>query len=196
MTIVDASLNALLLSIPALIYALVVRLRHKLDLFGIVQRLGLGPAPRRFLGIALLASIPVGAVAVLVSSRTSGFEGSMLAPFLNQPPSAVLLAQAFFYAFVATGIPEELLFRGLIAGALFRAFAFWPANVAQAIIFTVPHLLILLVNTTLWPIAIALPLGLGLFLGWLRKAGASIWPSAWVHAMLNFTGAIWVMNWS
>ena len=50
---------------------------------------------------------------------------------------------ALLYGVVKTGFPEELLFRGLIAGSLSRRFSLLWANVVQALIFLIPHLLVL-----------------------------------------------------
>jgi membrane protease YdiL (CAAX protease family) len=50
---------------------------------------------------------------------------------------------ALLYGFVKTGLPEELFFRGLISGGLSRRFSPLWANLGQALIFLVPHLLVL-----------------------------------------------------
>ena len=52
---------------------------------------------------------------------------------------------AFLNGAVQTAFTEELLFRGLIAGSLSRRLPVLWANLAQAAIFFLPHLLILLV---------------------------------------------------
>lgn len=82
----------------------------------------------------------------------------MLAPFIDARPTLAVLASVISYGLIATGFPEELLFRGLIAGAHFRRLSFWKANLIQASIFLLPHLLILIVAPQLWALAIFLPL--------------------------------------
>jgi membrane protease YdiL (CAAX protease family) len=89
-----------------------------------------------------------------------------------------------------------LLFRGLIGGALFRRLAFWKANLIQSLIFMAPHLLILLVAPTLWPLAIVAPLLFGQLTGWLRHSSGSIGPAVIIHAVSNSAGALWALNWS
>src|SRR6516162_2457795 len=54
---------------------------------------------------------------------------------------AVLMA--LLYGVVQTGFPEELLFRGLIAGSLSRRLPVPWANLGQALLFLIPHLLVL-----------------------------------------------------
>ncbi len=82
-----------------------------------------------------------------------------------------------------------------VAGVLFRRLPFWNANLLQASIFLLPHLLILLVAPTLWASVIFLPLGLGIFAGWLRFSSGSIGPSVLVHAVANVASVLAVVNW-
>ena len=70
----------------------------------------------------------------------------------------------------------------------------WLANVLQALIFTAPHALILLVRPDLW-FAIPVVFGLALVLGWLRMKSNSVVPSALVHALGNFGAALSVLKW-
>lgn len=127
---------------------------------------------------------------------TSTFEGSTIAPFVGAPASPELLAETLNYGLVATGLPEELLFRGLIAGVLFRRMSPWKANVLQAGLFVLPHLLILLVAPGLWPLAVLFPFALGLAAGWLRLTSGSIGPAVVVHAVPNVAGALAVLDWA
>jgi len=120
----------------------------------------------------------------------------MIAPYVGAAPTLVNISGVMAYGIVATGFPEELLFRGLIAGALFRRMTVGRANLLQAAIFTLPHLLILFFAPRLWPIVVCVPMGLGLINGWLRHSSGSIWPAVIVHASGNMAGALAVMNWS
>ncbi|RYY13222.1 MAG: CPBP family intramembrane metalloprotease [Alphaproteobacteria bacterium] len=85
---------------------------------------------------------------------------------------------------VARAVGEEILFRGLIGGVLFRRLGFMRGNLVQALVLLVPHLLLLLVDPATWPI---LPVQLlaGLLLGWLRHRSASVLPGAVTHAAAN-----------
>ncbi len=196
MTTYQLMQNCLIVAVIFSIYAVVVRWRARLSFGEIAARAGLVLGAPHFYLWALAASVPMALVGILASRTTSTFEGSMLAPYLNQPASASLIGAALLYGFVATGFPEEVLFRGLIGGAFFRRFTFWRANVLQAAVFLLPHLLILLIAPKLWPLAVVLPFGLGLVCGWLRHVSGSAGPPAVVHAAGNIAGALAVLNWS
>lgn len=195
MTVGAAIQNAVVLSLPVVVYALVVRWRARLPISEIAVRIGLSRSKLRPLLIALAACVPAAIIGVMASSSTKGFQGSMLAPFIDASPSIPVFVSVVSYGLIATGFPEELLFRGVIAGALFRRLSFWKANLIQASIFLLPHLLILIVAPSLWPLAILLPLTLGLLTGWLRHTGGSIAPAVIIHAIGNMAGALAVLNW-
>lgn len=196
MTIGMAAQNMFWLASPAGIYVLTMRWRRKMQATEIARRLGLTFGSLRYYLISLAVTMPIGMASILMSSRTSDFKGSMIAPFAGAPPTLENIIGILAYGILATGFPEELLFRGLIAGACFRRASFWRANFLQAGIFTLPHLLILFVAPRLWPLAICAPMGLGLIMGWLRHSSGSIWPAVIVHAGGNMAGAFAVMNWS
>lgn len=145
--------------------------------------------------MALAVTLPFVPVVIWISQWTSTFTGSTLAPFVDAAPSPAILVGAVNYGLLATGFPEELLFRGLIAGALFRRMTFWKGNLLQAGAFLLLHLLILLVAPNLWPLAIVLPVTLALLAGWLRHTSGSIWPGVILHALPNIAGALAVLNW-
>lgn len=195
MTFGAAVQNALVIALPVAVYAAFMRWRRRLAWHEIATRLGLARGTPRAFVLASIACVPLAIVCVFVSSWTRGFEGSMLAPFVGASPSLSVLASITNYGLVATGLPEELLFRGLIAGSLFRRLSVWKANVAQAVFFTLPHLLILLMAPELWPLAIVLPFALGLLAGWLRHTSQSIAPAVIVHAVGNMAGALAVLQW-
>ncbi len=73
----------------------------------------------------------------------------------------------------------------LIAGALHRRMVQWKANVLQAAVFLLPHLLILLVAPEQWWSLILIVGVLGLVSGWLRMASGSVWPAVLVHGGAN-----------
>jgi membrane protease YdiL (CAAX protease family) len=195
LTLAQALQNMAWMLVPAAIYAAVVRWRAKLTLNEIAQRLGLTKGTGRWYLVALVAVLPFIPLVIWVSQWTSAFKGSTIAPFVGQSPSLTMIAGAINYGLIATGFPEELLFRGLIGGALFRRLSFWKANLIQAVIFMGPHLLLLLVAPDLWPLAIAFPLALGLLAGWLRHTSGSIGPAVILHAVPNIAGALAVLSW-
>ena len=93
---------------------------------------------------------------------------------------------ALLYGVVRTGLAEELLFRGLIAGSLSRRLPEVWANVVQALIFLAPHLLVLLVMPEMWWIMPLVFAG-ALFAGWLRIRSGSILGPWLIHASANVT---------
>lgn len=94
-----------------------------------------------------------------------------------------------YAAIIVLALAEEMLFRGFVAGYLFRRFGFGIGNVLQALVFLAPHCVLLLVDVSLWPL---LPLQLisGLVLGWLRERSTSIGPCWLVHAAVNTLPAL------
>jgi membrane protease YdiL (CAAX protease family) len=95
---------------------------------------------------------------------------SILSAFLNE---------TFF-----TALGEEAFFRGLLGGWLMRRFGFLVGNALQTLIFLLPHLPILLVAASFWPL-LAFPLLVGWLNGWLRYKSDSIFPGMLIHALGN-----------
>ena len=93
--------------------------------------------------------------------------------------------------YVALG--EEIFFRGFLGGWLVRLLGFAIGNTVQALIFLLPHLLLLLVSQSLWPIIIV-QLIAGWLLGWLRYRSNSILPGWLAHSLTNAIGAFPVMT--
>ena len=93
--------------------------------------------------------------------------------------------------YVALG--EEIFFRGFLGGWLVRRLGFAIGNTVQALIFLLPHLLLLLVSQSLWPIIIV-QLIAGWLLGWLRYRSNSILPGWLAHSLTNAIGAFPVMT--
>jgi membrane protease YdiL (CAAX protease family) len=196
MTLAQSLQNMLVLLIPVFLYGLLLSWRSNVTLSEIGNRLGIRLATGRPYLFALAIAIPASFMAAWSSELTSNFKGSMLAPYVGAPPTLVFIASTFYYGLIATGFPEELLFRGLVGGALFRRMSFWQANFLQSFIFMLPHLLIIFIAPQLWPVAIAFPIILGLANGWLLHTSGSILPGVIVHALPNMIGALSVLNWA
>jgi membrane protease YdiL (CAAX protease family) len=195
MTLIQALQNGLWFVLPCLVYAAFVGWRYKFSIAEITGRLGLRFGPTRWYGYALLLALPLCVVVVGISQWTKGFEGSMLAPFTNQPASSAFVWAAVVYGLVGTGLPEEVLFRGLIGGALFRRYSLARANILQSAVFVAPHLLLLLVAPELWPLIVLVAI-LGMTAGWLRQRSGSVLPGVIVHGLPNMVGALAVLVWS
>jgi CAAX protease family protein len=98
--------------------------------------------------------------------------------------SVLSILSAFLNETLFTALGEEAFFRGLLGGWLMRRFGFLVGNTLQTLIFLLPHLAILLVSTSLWPV-LAFPLLFGWVSGWLRYKSDSIFPGMLIHAVTN-----------
>ena len=105
--------------------------------------------------------------------------------------TSFLLAWLREAIYVALG--EEIFFRGFLGGWLVRRLGFAIGNTVQALVFLLPHLLLLLVSLNLWPI-IAVQMVAGWLLGWLRYRSDSILPGWLAHSLTNAFGALAAMR--
>ncbi len=184
--------------IPAIIYVLVVKLKYGTNGREIARRLGLTLGESRYyswaLAFTLLGIVVSLGVLQLIPASVMNEQNVASSRFVGQPLTAMNFLSALFFGLFETGLGEELFFRGLIGGWLGRRTKLWIANVIQAAIFTLPHLLLLTIEPRLWPIAFALPFVSGLMLGWLRLKSGSILPSWIVHGFGNTFSALIVMR--
>lgn len=81
-------------------------------------------------------------------------------------------------------VGEEVFFRGLLGGVLIRRIGFGWGNLIQTLIFLLPHLALLLVDSRLWPL-IPAQFAAGWLLGWLRHKTDSFVPGAAAHTVAN-----------
>ena len=188
--------NLILLGLPLLVYALVLRRRGKPGK-EILDRLGLRFAsPENYawaLGILLLT----GALAVWATRSIP--EEVLRSPnvavsqyeSLSLSAGTVLLVLVRETFYVALG--EELLFRGLLGGVLFRRLGFASGNMSQTALFLVPHLALLLVSLGLWRLVLV-QLVAGWLLGWLRFRSGSVLPGWMAHSLTNALGALAVLS--
>jgi membrane protease YdiL (CAAX protease family) len=135
---------------------------------------------------------------LLISAPFTIFLALFVVPDLyRHPPQGVTLSYyahlgfslssiliAFLNEFFFTALGEEIFFRGLLGGWLMRRFGFLIGNTLQALIFLLPHLLILLSSVSLWPLLI-FPALLGWLNGWLRYKSDSVLPGMLVHSLGN-----------
>jgi membrane protease YdiL (CAAX protease family) len=175
-----------------------MKLRERTKGHEIALRLGLTLGKGRYylwgLGFALLGIVISIGVLKLIPANVMNDKIIATSRFVGQPLTLMTFLSALFYGIFETSFGEELIFRGLIGGLLDRRTKFWVANVIQAVIFTLPHLLILTIDLRLWPIAFALPFVSGLMLGWLRLKSGSIVPGWIMHGLGNIFSAIAVMS--
>lgn len=152
-----------------------------------------GPLQRvsqKQLGIALLCW---GAVS-LASLRIARSVWGALATSRFMGAGLLALVPILLYAFIQTGLAEELFFRGFLAKRLCASFGFSLGNAIQAIVFALLHLL-LFINylPVLSLIAITVLSGInGWIMGWLNEqaAGGSVLPSWMLHSLANLLVAL------
>jgi membrane protease YdiL (CAAX protease family) len=165
------------------IWAVVVRFYGKVPWRELRHRAGLTRGALRFHGVAALGLPVVLLLNHLMEAQLPAGEerSSPYAAFAGLGFSPLVLAAVFTYGMGVGGFAEELLFRGLIAGALGRRMALWKANLIQAFLFLLPHLLILLVAPEVWWLLVPFVSLLALALGWLRLRSSSIGPAMVLH---------------
>jgi len=164
------------------------RLRHKRRFSEVARRAGLQVGERRY-PLYALAAAAVTVVGLLVwPPPVEPFTraGSAQSAFVGLGFNARAVVLSLLYGVVKTGFSEELLFRGLIAGSLGRRLPLVWANLLQAAIFLLPHLLILMVMPEMWPLLVLVFAG-SLFFGWLRIRSGSILGPWLLHAAANVT---------
>jgi membrane protease YdiL (CAAX protease family) len=193
--VLDAALSALvqLLAVggaPLLVYTAYQTWRHQRSWPEIAERVGLKACPWRYLLYSVAFAL-VAIVAIVVWSPPLELftrEGSAQRQFVGLGFGGTAIS-VFLYGVVQTGLTEELLFRGLIAGSLSRRLPLVWANLAQASIFFLPHLLILYVMPEAWGLLPLVFVG-ALVFGWVRiKSGSIVGP--WLmHATGNMTIAL------
>jgi len=181
-----------LVAIPLGGYFIYHKLRHKRTAREIFERAGLRPSERRYLGYSLAWALLTVAAFLLwhPSIDALGRDGSAQSEFVGLDLGTAIPA-ALLYGVVKTGFAEEFLFRGLIAGSLSRRLSLAWANFWQALVFLLPHLLILAFMPELWMI-LPIVFGFALFAGWLRIRSGSIVGPWLIHATANVTTCLYV----
>ncbi len=183
----------LLGGVPLFGYWIWHRRRYKRTFGETARRAGLQLGRPRYLVYSLLFAAASAASLVIWPPPLEPLirHGSMYRQFAGLGLGGQAIAMAFLYGVVQTGFTEELLFRGLIAGSLSRRLPIVWANLAQALLFFLPHLGILFIATETWvwgmlPVVYAV----AFVLGWVRMQSGSILGSWLIHASSNVTMAL------
>jgi membrane protease YdiL (CAAX protease family) len=113
-------------------------------------------------------------------------EGSRQRPFVGLGLTGRAIAMAMLYGVIKTGLAEEVLFRGLIAGTLARRLPAPCANISQTLIFLAPHLLVLVVMPEMWWV-LPIVFGGAPLAAWARIRSGSILGPWLLHASANVT---------
>ena len=192
----DLPLQLIVLSVPSLIYVAVRRRRgeKRNEVFRKIGWQGSRP-------IYFLWSLGV----TIVAGGLGWLAFQTVPPDVLQDPNISISAYAgrtlgvtsFLLAWLREAINvalgEEVFFRGFLGGLLVRRLGFAVGNTVQALLFLLPHLLLLLVSLNLWPI-IAVQMLAGWLLGWLRYRSDSILPGWLAHSLINAFGALAAMS--
>lgn len=186
----DALLSALvnvvvLAGVPFLAYASWHRVRHRRGLGASARRAGLCLGTARYLGYSLaVAAVFAAALLTMLPLEPFTRPHSPQRGFVGLEPGPLTIALALLYGVIKTGFAEEFLFRGLIAGSLGRRLALPWANLLQAAIFLLPHLLLLRTMPELWWLLPVVFVG-ALVKGWIRIRSGSMLGPWLVHASMN-----------
>jgi uncharacterized protein len=143
---------------------------------------------------ALLAApliIPI-ALYVLPDLYRHPMPGVALYYYAHLGLSVPSILSAFLNETFFTALGEEAFFRGLLGGWLMRRFGFLVGNSLQTLIFLLPHVTVLLVAPSFWPVLV-FPVLLGWVNGWLRYKSDSIFPGMLIHAVVNTIGDVLAM---
>ena len=185
--VLSALLNLVLLAgLPFLLYFTYQKTRRKRGFGETARRAGLQLCERRYLGFSLafaLASV-VGLLVWPPPLEPLMRPRSPQRAFVGLGLGGPAIPMALLYGVVKTGFPEELLFRGLIAGSLSRRLSLGWANFSQAVVFLVPHVFAVVVMPEMWGL-LPLVFASSLFLGWLRIRSGSIVGPWLIHAASN-----------
>jgi len=159
------------------------------DLLGL--RLGPGAVYLSLIPYTIGTVIVLAALARFVLPQTFSHPPSYLSlyAYSRQTLGVGTLGAALVYEVGMTALGEELLFRGLIAGWLLGWLGPRWGNLAQAAVFLVPHLPVVLIAPGLWWLVLVAALGGGLALGLLRQRTGSILPGLLGHGIGNTVAA-------
>lgn len=152
-----------------------------------------GPVQRvsqKQLGIALACWVAVSLVSLRIASSVWGALAT--SRFIGAGLLAVV--PILLYAFIQTGLAEELFFRGFLAKRLCASFGFSRGNAIQAIVFGLLHVLLFINYLPVSSlVAITVLSGInGWIMGWLNEqaAGGSVVPSWMLHSLANLLVAL------
>lgn len=178
--------------IPSLVMVAVVKARgrsweHALGLVGFRW------AAARYFLLGVLMGLLAGGSVFLISPEVPSVlidnPNVATSRYADMPRSFSSFVTALLIESVFVALGEEIFFRGFLGRMLVRGLEFQVGNFMQACIFLLPHLLILTISTTLWPILIPQFIA-GWMYGWLTHRSDSIVPSWIAHALSNAFAAL------
>lgn len=192
----DVPAQLILFSIPSLIY-FTLQTRRGEKRGSTLKNLGLKTCNGAFylegVGVATAVGALMWLVLRMVPSSVLESPSVSVSAYAGWPLSPSSFTYALLREAVYVALGEEILFRGLLGGHLERRHGFTKGNTIQALIFLLPHLLLLLVSLSFWAVVAAQFLA-GWALGWLRSRSGSILPGWLAHSLMNALGALSTMG--
>ncbi len=193
--VASAFLNlGLLAGFPFLLYFAYQKLRRGRDFREIARRAGLQVGEIRFIGYSVIFALFSVTILIVWSPGEAILrQGSASRQFLGLGFSVPAVVMALLYGVVKTGFPEELLFRGLIAGSLSRWLPDVWANVVPSdhlpdspLVFVIHHARVM-VESSSSCLRVSPLCWLGADQIWINHRGLADptplstwrWPSAW-----------------
>ncbi|MDQ2713326.1 MAG: CPBP family intramembrane metalloprotease [Chloroflexota bacterium] len=111
--------------------------------------------------------------------------GTTQAAYARLTPGPGTFLFIFFSEAVFNTLGEEIFFRGLLGGWLMKRCGFFVGNTIQALLFVLPHLLLILLASPRYWLVLPFDLLAGWVLGWLRFRSGSIWAGWLSHTLVN-----------
>ena len=192
----DFPLQLIVLSIPSLIYVTMQRRRgEKWD--EVFEKIGWQGSRPIYILWSLGLIILVGGLGLLafraVPSDILQDPNINISDYTGWTLSVTSFLLAWLREAFYVALGEEIFFRGFLGGWLVRRFGFAFGNIVQALVFLLPHLILLLVSKRLWPVIIVQFIA-GWLLGWLRYRSNSILPGWLAHSLINASGTLLAMR--
>ena len=191
MLLINATISAavnlvLLVGIPLTVYYVFHRRRHQRNFAEVARRSGLQVGELRHIAYcAGLAAVLFGVILLWPPAlEPMTRKGSAWTSFVGLGLTSQAVGMALLYGVIKTGFAEEFLFRGLIAGSLARRLGTKWGNLVHALIFLLPHLLLLTIMPELWPLLVIIFV-FSLLMGYVRIKSESIVGPWIVHASVN-----------
>jgi len=191
----DYPIQPIILSIPAVIYCIVLK-RKDIPYKTAFKNLGLSIPRTKYLlwGLVLgIFSIGVAfAIAKWISPGILNNKNTASNFYSSWHLGYGTILLAFFRELVYTTFGEEIFFRGLLGRVLFKRFGFRIGNLLQALIFLLPHLFLLTISSAFAPTLVFIAI-MAWVIGWLRYRSESIIPGLIMHTLANTFSAAVVM---
>ena len=185
-------LQLIILSIPSIIY-IAIQKRRENKWSEILRNIGWQNCEKKYYlwgtGIVILIGVLGWLALQLVPQDVLQNPNVSVSKYVGLTPSVTVFLSIWWKEAIYVALGEEIFFRGFLGGWLIRRYGFSIGNLVQSLFFLLPHLLLLLVSISFWPV-ILVQLLAGWALGWLRYHSGSILPGWLAHSLTNAFGAL------